>query len=152
MFCIVFFGTKTYAQQSNVVSGANATGTGGISNYSIGQIVYTTANGSLGSSAQGVQHAFEIFTLGKDNFPEITLQMLVYPNPATSFVNLRIDNYDFQKLQFQLYDIQGREIAKQKITNPETQIDLQNLPSATYLLQIISANKAIKTFKIIKNN
>jgi hypothetical protein len=155
MFCIGFFETKTCAQQSNVVSGANATGTGGISNYSIGQIIYTTANGSAGSTAQGVQQAFEILTLGKDNFLEITLQMVVYPNPTTSFVNLRIDTstlLNISAMKYQLYDIQGRAIAQKKITNSETPIDLQNLPSATYLLQIINGNKAIKTFKIIKNN
>lgn len=152
MIGIVFFGSEVYAQQAIVASGGNATGTGGISNYSIGQVSYTATTGSTGSVNQGVQQAFEIFTLGTDNFPKITLKMVVYPNPTTSVVNLKVDEYDFQNLQFQLFDIQGREITKQKVTNSETPIDVQNLPSATYLLQIISENRTIKTFKIIKNN
>jgi hypothetical protein len=43
------------AQESVNGSGGDATGTGGTSSYSIGQVVYTTATGTNGSVAQGVQ-------------------------------------------------------------------------------------------------
>ena len=42
-------------------------------------------------------------------------------------------------------------IADKKITQGETQIQLENYPSAIYLLNINQDNKSIKTFKIIKN-
>ena len=49
-------------------------------------------------------------------------------------------------------DINGRQIQKQKITLTETPIQLENLASAIYMLQVLDKNKLLKTFKIIKNN
>lgn len=151
IICIVFWGTKAYTQQTIATSGGNASGSGGSSSNSIGQITYISANGSNGSINQGVQQPFEIVTLGKDNFPEITLQMMVYPNPTSSFLNLRIENYTIENLKYNLFDINGKEILNQKIKNSETQINMSNLPSALYFLKVIEEGKLLKTFKIIKN-
>lgn len=55
------------AQQALVYG--NATGTGGTSSYSIGQVVYASATGTNDSVNQGMQQPFEIFILGNDDFP-----------------------------------------------------------------------------------
>jgi len=154
-YCLLlalFFIPKGQAQQSVVSSGGNAIGSGGNASYTIGQVVYTSATGSGGSVNQGVQQPFEIFTLGTDNFPEITLQMTVYPNPTTSLVYLNIENYIVDNLEYQLFDLSGRLITNQKISQSETQIQLENLPSAIYLLNVLDNYKIIKTFKIIKKH
>ncbi|MFZ4545743.1 MAG: hypothetical protein ACOYOA_16960, partial [Saprospiraceae bacterium] len=52
------------AQQSINSSGGNAKGAGGTIAYSVGQTVYTINKGIGGSAAQGVQHAYEILTVG----------------------------------------------------------------------------------------
>jgi hypothetical protein len=140
-----FFIQNALAQKSVVASGGNATGTGGKVSYSIGQVAYTTATGT------GGQQPFEIVTLGTDNFPEIKLTMAVYPNPTTSLVNLTVDNFDFEKLQFYLTDINGKQLQSRKIIDAETQIEMENLPQAVYFLNVLENNKTIKTFKIIKN-
>ncbi len=140
------------AQQANLASGGNATGTNGTSSYSIGQVVYANQEGTNGSVNQGVEQPFEIFTLGNDDFPEITLQMSVYPNPTASFVNLNIQNYEGSKLEYRLYDMNGRQLSRQKITQSETQITMEILPSAVYILNVSENNKQLKSFKIIKNN
>lgn len=142
----------SFAQQATLSGGGNATGSGGSVSYSIGQIAYTTATGSNGIATQGVQQPFEIATLNGEEFTQITLQMIVFPNPTTSFVNLKIENYDFQELNYQLIDLNGTEIANQKITTSETKIELENLSQAIYLLNVNDKNKTLKTFKIIKNN
>ena len=82
--------SEVMAQQTTDASGGNAAGTGGSSSYSVGQITYNSIS-SGGSVSQGVQQPFEIATLGNDEFPEITLQMNIYPNPTTSFINLNIE-------------------------------------------------------------
>jgi Secretion system C-terminal sorting domain len=146
-----FFIQNALAQKSVVASGGNATGTGGKVSYSIGQVAYTTATGTGGKVTQGVQQPFEIVTLGTDNFPEITVTMAVYPNPTTSLVNLTVDNFDFEKLQFYLTDINGKQLQSRKIIDAETQIEMENLPQAVYFLNVLENNKTIKTFKIIKN-
>ena len=150
VLCIGF--NKVQAQQATLASGGNATGSGGSTSYSIGQIDYITATGSIGSVGQGLQQPFEISTLSGEEFTQIKLQMLVYPNPTTSYVNLKIENYDFQDLMYQLFDINAREISNQKITNIETQIPLENLSSAIYFLKVSENSKIIKTFRILKNN
>ncbi|WP_310557367.1 T9SS type A sorting domain-containing protein [Flavobacterium sp.] len=143
---------KIQAQQATLASGGNATGTGGSTSYSIGQIDYIAATGTTGSVSQGLQQPFEISTLSGEEFTQIKLQMMVFPNPTTSFVNLKIENYDFQDFTYQLFDVNGREISNQKIKTNQTQIPLENLASAIYFLNVSHNNKSIKTFKIIKNN
>ena len=145
------FFLKANAQQSLNAAGGDATGSNGKISYSIGQIDYVSATGSNGSVSQGVQQPFEIFTLGTDDFPNIILQAIVYPNPTSSNINLIIENYSIDNLHYNLYDIQGRSIANQKITQQGTNITMENLQSANYFLQVFDNNKTLKTFKIIKN-
>jgi len=140
------------AQNNPVSSGGDATGAGGTLSYSIGQVVYTTATGSGGTSNQGVQIPYEITTLGTENFPEISLQMVVYPNPTSSIANLKIENYGFQQASYWLFDVHGKLIFNQKITKSDTPITMGHLASGTYLLKVTSQNKILKTFKILKNN
>ncbi len=148
---LLFVFADANAQRALVAAGGNATGSGGTASYSIGQIAYTIANGIGGSANQGVQIPFEIVTLSGQELTQISLQMIVYPNPTTSIVNLKIDNFDFQNLNYQLLDLNGREIKNQKITNSETVVLLENFTNSTYLLSVSNQNKIIKTFKIIKN-
>lgn len=152
---LIFTSPKPGAQQTVVTSGGNATGPGGSSSFSIGQVVYAASTGSGGSENQGVQQPLEILTMGTDNYPEIKLQMVVYPNPATSFVNLKIDastELSLESMSYQLADMNGKRIYNQIITNSETAINLENLTPAIYFLTVTNKNKPIKTFKIIKNN
>jgi len=144
--------TSVRAQEATVASGGIASNTSGTVNYSVGQIVYTTNSESIGSVSQGIQQPYEIFSLGTDDFPNISLKMLVYPNPTISLVNLEIQGLTYNTLEYQLFDIMGKEISTQKISQSETQIPLENLPAATYLLNVSDQTKIIKTFKIIKTN
>jgi len=146
---------KVGTHQTVVATGGNSAGQGGSSSFSIGQVVYTASKGTGGSENQGVQHSYTIFPVGTDNYPEIKLQMAVYPNPTSSFVNLKIDASDelsIESLSYQLYDLNGKHIYNQKITDTETVINLENLIASTYFLTVTNKNKAVKTFKIIKNN
>ncbi|MBL7887834.1 MAG: T9SS type A sorting domain-containing protein [Flavobacterium sp.] len=149
---LLFVFVTTNAQQTSLASGGSVTGSNGSVSFSIGQIDYVTAIGNGGTATQGVQQPFEIVTLSGEEYAQITLQMMIYPNPTISFVNLKIDDSDFQDLCYQLFDLNGREIANQKITTSETKIELENLSQAIYLLNVNDKNKTLKTFKIIKNN
>lgn len=148
--CSFFFVLSGNAQQSLNASGGNGIGTGGSFSYTVGQIDYVSATGTNGSISQGVQQPFEIFTLGTDNFPSIQLEVIVYPNPTTDNVNLSITNLSIDNLYFELYDILGKTIAKQKIISNETQISMENLSAGNYFIVVNENNKNLKTFKIIK--
>jgi hypothetical protein len=155
-FCTVlwlFIGlTGLQAQNTISASGGNASGSGGSVSYTIGQIVYTTNTGTNGSAAQGVQQPFEISVVtGIEEALDISLEIMVYPNPATDFVKLKIKNYEVKNLRYQLYDINGSVLQDNKVEGNETSISMQNLLPSVYFLKITDNNKVIKTFKIIKN-
>jgi len=78
--------------------------------------------------------------------------MVVFPNPTTSKVTLKIGNYTSEDLKYEVYDIYGRKLQFNKILEVESEILLNQLPSATYLLMVFDQRQLLKTFKIIKNN
>ena len=147
---LVISAFKVNAQETTASSGGNATGTNGTVSYTIGQVVYTTNTGTTGSVAQGVQQPFEIQTLlGAENF-NINLQIAVFPNPATNWLQLDIKNYGFEKLNYQIFDINGKMVLQSKISTETTTISMENLSTNIYLLKVLDNNKEVKTFKIIK--
>ena len=138
-----------YAQESPIATGGEATGTGGTASYSVGQIVYTTATGSNGSVAQGVQQPYEIQVVTGVNETSINLEMSVYPNPTTNYLTLITESN--KNLSFQLIDLQGKVIESKNVVNNSTNISLEGQPAATYFLNVTKNNQIVKTFKVIKN-
>jgi hypothetical protein len=149
LFLIGYTGMQ--AQTTIPTSGGTATGSGSVS-YTVGQIVYNTTSNSNGSVAQGVQQPYEISVItGIEAAKDISLEMVVYPNPATDYLNLKIDGEVKSQCIASLYDINGSLLRTIKIEGQETIISMQNLFPATYFLKITDNKKVIKTFKIIKN-
>ena len=86
--CLLLGTQLIYAQQSIPASGADASGSGGSSSYSVGQLVYTTNTGS-GSVSQGVQQVFEFQTLSNPELTTVKLSAVTYPNPTSDYVILK---------------------------------------------------------------
>lgn len=144
--------TTIRAQKIITSAGGNATGTGGTSNYTLGQLVYQTYPGTNGSSSLGVQQPYEISVITEtDKAKNITLFMSVYPNPANESLTLKIENFSGRDLSFSLLDNQGRLLQSKKVTDSETIISMTTLSPSVYFLKVLEHNKEIKTFKIIKN-
>ncbi|NLL28110.1 MAG: T9SS type A sorting domain-containing protein [Bacteroidales bacterium] len=138
------------AQTSVNASGGDASGNGGSVSYSVGQIVYTSDKGNGGTVDQGVQHAYEIFTIGI-NETDMSISLTVFPNPTTENLTLQINDYNNEKLSYQLFDMQGKELSKEQIVAQQTLIDMSSLPTATYFLNVVNQeNKKVQSFKIIK--
>jgi len=149
MLCIV----NLQAQETITASGGTVSGSTGSVSYSIGQVVYTTVTGVNGIVPLGVQQPYK-FSIGPgvDNAKTPTLSCLVYPNPTSDFLTLKIENnVDFAPaaLSFQLYDVDGKLIEKKKITTNETNISMLKLTPSVYQL-VVTYNNESKTFKIIK--
>ena len=138
-----------HAQETVTTTGGEATGTGGTASYSVGQVVYTTATGTNGSVAQGVQQPYEISTTVGIKETAINLEMNVYPNPTTNYLTLKVEKTE--GLTFQLYDLQGKVITNKKVNSATTTVAMENLPTATYFLNVVNNKQVVKTFKIIKN-
>ena len=139
------------AQEATLSSGGNASGANGSASYSIGQTIYTTHTGTNGSSAQGVQHPYEIYVTTGIEFTEIDLSFTAYPNPATNTLNLSIENTTLDKLSYQLITSSGELVYDNTITSTLTSIDIAGLPNAIYFIRVMRDTKLIKTFKVIKH-
>ncbi len=141
--------TSVQAQEAVVATGGNATGSGGSAHYSVGQVFYTNNTGANGSVSQGVQQSYVIYAITGMNESAINLELSVYPNPTTNYLELKVEKTD--NLFFQLIDLQGRVIENRSVSNSTTTIEMAALPTATYFLKVIKNNQSVKTFKIIKN-
>lgn len=139
-----------YAQKAVATTGGDGSGTGGTASYTVGQVVYTTNTGTNGSIAQGVQDAYEIFTVIKETKWRISLT--IFPNPAPDHLTLQIKDYNKEKLMYQLFNIQGNQLSNGQIVARQTQINMKSLPTGTYFIHVVNRkNKKFQSFKIIKN-
>lgn len=130
-------------------SGGNAAGSGGTMSYSVGQVVYTTNTGTNGSVSEGIQKAYEISVItAVEEAKDISLS--AYPNPTADYVTLEVNDLQRSSLRFQLYDMNGKLLQSEKITNLQTTIFMGDLATATYFVKVTRNNKEVNTFKIIK--
>ncbi len=137
------------AQETIVTAGGVATGSGGSSSYSIGQVVYTTDTGASNSISQGVQQPYKILVItGIELAKGINLSYLAYPNPTSNFLTLKVENYKVDNLSYQLFDMNGRILISNKITVSETELDLKNLNPANYFRLSSNCNSIL--FKKLK--
>ena len=149
--------TLIQAQNATISTGGNAIGTDGSVSYSIGQSNYITNRSNTGSVNQGIQQPFEISIIsGLEQAESILLECLVYPNPTTDFLRLKLQDYNAANLSYMVYDINGVQLISKKVTGAETEISLQGQEHGMYFLKVIQSQGAnsqneIKVFKIIKN-
>ena len=139
------------AQQAILSASSNATGSSGTVTFSVGQAAFNTCTGASGTLTEGVQQPYEIlFMEGLGPDKGISLECLVYPNPANDFVKLKVDKYDKWDLSCQVTGLNGVLLRDMKITGTETLIPVDKLVSGTYFLIVILDDKPVQTYKIIK--
>jgi hypothetical protein len=152
---IIFFGLSIQcvcAQQTVPSAGGEATGSGGSASYSVGQMLFSSYLGSNGSVTEGVQQPYEISIIsGIDQDFGITLQINVFPNPASHYLTLKVLNYEKENISYKLIDSNGVLLQCEKLTGNETQLNMNGLVPAIYFLIISENSKEIRTFRIIKN-
>lgn len=139
------------AQESINTAGGNVTSSGGSVSYSIGQVFYQNSTGTNGSVSEGVQQPYEISIITQIEDAH-TIQLLVsaYPNPTTDYLILDINESEYKNMCVQLYDMNGKLLQSQNLTESKTQINMRNYPPASYFVRVISENKSVKEFKVIK--
>ncbi|MDQ0592364.1 hypothetical protein QFZ37_000733 [Chryseobacterium ginsenosidimutans] len=138
------------AQSAVMTTGANATGSNGSVSYSVGQTAYLV-KGSNREISEGVQQVYEITTLAtSETSASAEESILLYPNPFKDYIYLDFTTNSFKGSEYQLFDVAGKLIKKDKITESKSELNFSSLPSAMYIIRINQEGKNIKTFKIIK--
>ena len=146
--------SSLFAQEGTNAAGGEATGNGGTASFSIGQIDYTASSTEGGSISEGIQQTYEVEVVLGTTISEETNSAVGFPNPASGLVTLRVVGFEIKNMSDALYDITGKIIAQQKLTDTETAVNMEEEASGLYLLKIIDSsnnNQEIKTFKIINN-
>ena len=149
---LLFTAGTSFSQETVSTTGGEATGSGGTASYTVGQIVYTTNNGTNGSVAQGVQQTYTI-EIDDSGVAEngIDLTITTFPNPTLDKVNLQIEDFSSQELTYVLTDVNGKLLQEEKVATATTQIELEQYESGTYLIKVKNTTKELRTFKIIKH-
>ena len=142
---------KLQAQNNTVSGGGQASGTGGSVSYTVGQIAYAALTGTNGSLIQGVQQPYEISIVTSLEDLAIDIKAQVYPNPTTDQLVLSVGTEEYKNLRYLLVDLQGKVIKTDRIINSNSTLDVTKLSNGTYFLRVLSNNKPIKTFQVIKN-
>ena len=151
LFLLMIFPIIGFSQEAIPASGGDASGSGGTLSFTVGQLVYTNNSGSNGSVAQGVQQPYEISTTVGIEITNIRLDFIAYPNPTISNIVLSTRDFNNEKLNYQLYDMNGKLLKSNKVNAINTTIDMSELPVSNYVLNITNDSSIIKSFKIIKS-
>ncbi len=139
------------AQEAVPAAGGTITGSGGSVSYTVGQVAYTTVSGTGGTVAQGVQQPYVISVISEvPEAGEISLDCSVFPNPASNYVMLKIENPEPGNMSCRLYDTDGRLLQDIKIVDKLTSIPMDDLMRATYFLKVTKEGREMKVFKIVK--
>ena len=140
------------AQEAVLTGGGDASSSNGSVNYSIGQVVYEFYEANDGSSAEGVQHPYELFIVTSTGDELISDQLVkAYPNPVVDWVEVQLSYFsESEELYYQLYGLNGQILVSDQITSDRTIINLQLLAAGTYLLKVHGL--VDRSFKLVKTN
>lgn len=143
------FSAMLSAQSTLVGTGGEATGNGGSVSYSVGQIaVQGNSNGTV-SISEGVQQPYEISVVGVDNYPDIKLNAVLYPNPTQGRLKLEISNLQFEG-ELKVYDVNGKYLLSKKLEGEITEFDLSSYAPGTYYINVYNGTQSLKSFKVVK--
>ncbi len=153
-FLLCFVGAA-FAQSAIIPLGGDAQSNNGSVSYTVGQIAVQTSvnsNGSI-SVTEGVQQPYEIQTVGVDNYPQISLNAVVYPNPTENLAQLRLNGFEIPAdgLRAILYDGNGKQLQSLMVTDDLTAFQIGQYATGTYYLELRDGKRVLKTFKIVRS-
>ena len=74
-------------------------------------------------------------------------KIMAYPNPTSSIVHVQTEGQSV--VEVQVFDLFGKLLFQQRVSEEDFSVDLSNYSSGTYLLRIIS-NEGVETVKVVR--
>ncbi len=101
-----------------------------------------TANGSLADFKMVMVKFFDNTSLISTSIKEIqpSINAILFPNPATDFVDIKIDSKDFVPTQLSLFDMLGNRMVFKKLTPGNNKIDISQFSAGMYFYSIQNQN------------
>ncbi|MBU3658522.1 MAG: T9SS type A sorting domain-containing protein [Flavobacteriales bacterium] len=150
VFSIFFFSNLLLSQQGTVGAGGNINSPTGSVSFSVGQVSDRTISNSNYIISEGIQQAYEIYTLSTS---ELTFKfdVKIFPNPTADILKVSFSNESKQETEFQIYDLNGSMLLNEHTSNENIDLNMSNFAPGSYLLKLYSSNQIINSYKIIKN-
>ena len=143
-----------FAQSAIVPVGGDAQGNGGSVSYTVGQVAMQYVVNSDGTIfvAEGVQQPYEIMTVGVDDYPQIVLDAVVYPNPTNNIAQLHLNGVEIPIGGYRaiLYDGNGKMLESLNVTDEITPFQIGQYATGTYYLELRDGKRLLKTFKVVR--
>ena len=117
--------------------------------WTMGEVAVTSHNSSFGSLTEGFQQAFI-----KIESPSVSIKnvsdILIMPNPASSFVTIKFLQEPKELIKWELFDITGKSLQHNTFDlSSYHEIDLNNVSDGIYILKF-SGESTIQTHRITK--
>jgi hypothetical protein len=96
---------------------------------------------------QGCEYKSQNVNIDLSTILELSgINIILYPNPANSYVELSLDNINSSDVLISIFDLQGRNVFNDLFNSSKFQIDISSLQKGTYIVnvQIESARKSMR--------
>jgi len=140
-----------YSQSSVLSSGGDFKSSKASFSYSVGQILtsqdLTKSTSLFGENvilSHGVQQVF-IQNCDKST----TVEIIAAPNPSNGIVTLNLINWDEKEIQYNVFDVLGKNVFSSSILEDKTKLDLSFLSSGMYIISLGYHCGSLSSFKII---
>ncbi len=149
-FVISSFYLGTNAQEVIATSGDYSETTIGSLSWTIGEPIIENVSGTNNILTQGF-HQSKLTVTTINEIPGLEMNITVYPNPASDYLNVEVKTDQQKEFQINLFDLNGKLIMQKDFSSGKETLDMQNYHPAIYILKVSTNNKEIKTYKIVKH-
>lgn len=158
LFVLIFLKTNLFSQSvisPEVIASSGGffeTSSGITYSWTLGEIVSDTYVSSELTFTQGFQQEAYSFSIDPNSIESSVLfsNLSIYPNPFTTFVNLRLDILNEEDLELELCSSEGKKLLIQKLENGKNVIYLPYSTSELLILKIVTNDKIIASHKLIR--
>ena len=147
----IFLNNQIFSQSTITTSGGDFKSEKNSFSYSVGQILtsqdLTKSTSLFGENvvlSHGVQQVF-IQNCDKST----TVEIIATPNPSNGIVTLNLINWDEKEIQYNVFDVLGKNVFSSSILEDKTKLDLSFLSSGMYIISLGYHCGSLSSFKII---
>ena len=90
-----------------------------------------------------------ILLLSAETVFDENAQVNIYPNPASSFLNIKVEGIEFSKMEFVLTDIAGRTVYESDAAASPMQLELPALENSLYFYRILANGRTVDVGKLV---
>jgi len=144
--CASFIST---AQQVVASTGHTGAMTGYTVSWTLGEPVIETFSDAGYMVTQG-QHQTRLVVTAADDISFPGINLMVFPNPATQKIFLKVKSENHHDLNYRINDIQGHELLRGDVVDTTCEISLAAIAPGIYLLTVSQKELIVQTFRVIK--